>query len=119
MSESELKPCPFCGGKVKINIDMEQTKDPVCAFICESCGSITYMDELIDKQKSIEAWNTRPNPWHTGTPIDEIKENDWYTFAYKWNGEIRYITVKEPSFWYFTNCDTLAWQKVEPYKEKS
>ena len=64
-------------------------------------------------------WVEKGYPWHTGTPIDEIKENDWYTFAYKWNGEIRYITVKEPSFWYFTNCDTLAWQKVEPYKEKS
>ena len=56
------------------------------------------------------------SPWHTGTPTDEIKENDWYTFAYKLNGEIRYITVKEPSFWYFTNCDTLAWQKVEPFE---
>lgn len=54
--------------------------------------------------------------WHTGTPTEEIKENDWYTFAYKCHGEIRYITIKEPSFWYFTNCDTLAWQKVEPFE---
>lgn len=65
----------------------------------------------------------KPSPWHTGTPTEDIQDNDWYTgwytFAYKCHGEVRYITIKEPSLWYFTNCDTLAWQKIEPYKEKA
>lgn len=55
----ELKPCPFCGGKVKLGIELAQTKGPVYCFECVGCGVLVYMDDLIDKDKSIEAWNRR------------------------------------------------------------
>lgn len=56
---TELRPCPFCGGKVKLVTDLTQTKDPVYCFECEDCGVLVYMDDLNDKDKSIKAWNNR------------------------------------------------------------
>lgn len=87
----------------------ESEKDP-----CRGCF---FEDKAGCPDCDAGIWVEEDSPWHTGTPTEEIKENDWYTFVYKCYGEIRYITIKEPSFWYFTNCDTLAWQKIEPYKE--
>lgn len=62
MSE-ELKPCPFCGGEIKLD------EDDFYMFCCDKCGAgITFAKELEDgtatdcnKKESIEKWNRRAN----------------------------------------------------------
>ena len=134
MSE-KLKPCPFCGGQVKLVVDFPQTKDPVYCFECEDCGALVYMDDLIDKDKSIEAWNKRSNPWHTGTPTEtgeylvcRVPEAG-YLFRYNQlcvfsdlmgtlDHKIFYIgEVGKNSFENITDS-VIAWQKIEPFKEE-
>lgn len=56
---TELKPCPFCGGKAKI-----QDKHYPHYIYCEECGASVHgklfgYTDKIDIQISIEAWNRR------------------------------------------------------------
>lgn len=59
--KKELKPCPFCGGKIKLD------EDDFYMFCCDKCGAgITFAKELEDgtatdcnKKESIEKWNRR------------------------------------------------------------
>lgn len=112
----ELKPCPFCGGKVHLETDLAQTKDPVFCFICDNCGAIIYMDDLIDENESIEAWNTRANPWCTGEPTEE----GWYLIAFLGaNKRIEYASAVWCYNEWDAHCRILAWQRIEPYKEAS
>ena len=61
--KEELKPCPFCGGKIKLD------EDDFYMFCCDKCGAgITFAKELEDgtatdcnKKESIEQWNRRVN----------------------------------------------------------
>lgn len=61
MNDVELKPCPFCGRKVKID------EDDFYMFCCDSCGAgVTFAKELEDGSatdmnldESIDAWNRR------------------------------------------------------------
>lgn len=61
MSGAKLKPCPFCGGKVKID------EDDFYMFCCDSCSAgVTFAKELKDGSatdmnldESIGAWNRR------------------------------------------------------------
>lgn len=69
MSEIKLLPCPFCGGKIKLD------EDDFYMFCCDTCGAgITFAHELEDgaaedctKEESIERYNTRK-------PMDRIVE---------------------------------------------
>ena len=112
---TELKLCPFCGGEAEIHEDLAQTKDPIYAFVCKKCGALVYMDELIDKQDSIEAWNNRPSHWHTGKPTEE----GWYLLKIKSDDEIIYDTDKLIQClwgldWKYAHQGQkiLAWQKI-------
>ena len=59
----KLKPCPFCGGKIKLD------EDDFYMFCCDKCGAgITFAKKLEDgtatdcsKKESIEKWNRRAN----------------------------------------------------------
>ena len=61
--KEELKPCPFCRGKIKLD------EDDFYMFCCDKCGAgITFAKELEDgtatdcnKKESIEKWNRRVN----------------------------------------------------------
>ena len=61
---SDLKPCPFCGGKAKLakTIDVDLLGDVVdCHYaICTStgCGNLTQYS--MTPGKAIAAWNRRP-----------------------------------------------------------
>jgi endogenous inhibitor of DNA gyrase (YacG/DUF329 family) len=62
MSDKELKPCPFCGGKVKLD------EDGFYMFCCDNCGAgVAFAKETEDgaedmnKEESIHAWNRREN----------------------------------------------------------
>ena len=60
MQETELKPCPFCGGEARL-----QRKVVGYYVICKKCGCRTpyyqyqYAPIEVKKQEAIEAWNRR------------------------------------------------------------
>ena len=61
---TELKPCPFCGGEVVL-----QALYGGNYVECGTCKCST--ERFVKIEDAIQAWNTRPNPWHTGTPTEE------------------------------------------------
>lgn len=69
MSEA-LKPCPCCdSNEVKIKHIVSVRGDVNDYFgSCKKCG--TNMGCFKTEEEAIKAWNNRPSPWHTGTPIE-------------------------------------------------
>jgi len=120
---TELKQCPFCGGEAVVveeylSEEADASADEITYFVsCGLCASRT--DNYAIKKRAIEAWNNRPNPWHTGTPTEE----GWYLV---WMGKINGNINERPAVMLFENGDWasrlvantyVAWQKIEPYKE--
>lgn len=74
--KKELKPCPFCGGKIKLD------EDDFYMFCCDKCGAgITFAKELEDgtatdcnKKESIEKWNRRANEPTAYDPDKVVKQ---------------------------------------------
>lgn len=61
MSE-QLLPCPFCGGKTKLDHPFHQGLQPVTFVLCDDCGAcVSFRPNLIGK-KTVEAWNKRALP---------------------------------------------------------
>jgi len=102
---TKLKPCPFCSGEAYYDRDWRDVQCRVC--------NARVSNNFQSKREAIEAWNTRPNPWHTGTPSEE----GWYLLCVKTvedeivydtdifeNGEWRYETVYRKY---------LKWKKIE------
>lgn len=54
---AELKPCPFCGGEVKICFDFRYEVYEVNCCRCN--GTYTHWHGVVDE--AIEAWNRRAN----------------------------------------------------------
>lgn len=121
MQTSELRPCPCCEGKAKYYDDIMVYGHMV---YCTNCG--LRVTGYNSKKEAMEAWNNRPDSWHTGTPTEE---NCFYALQCK--GRIHH----EPYYGVVVNGkfsainddgdlmplppDLVAWQKIEPYKEKS
>lgn len=55
MSETNLKPCPFCGGKARTQ-ENNHYKD-IWSVMCKNC--FTESDRYHTEENAIEAWNTR------------------------------------------------------------
>ena len=63
----ELKPCPFCGGKVSITNQITSrlyTKEPTFCVYCWTCDllfgfDIDYGGQFATPEEAIEVWNTR------------------------------------------------------------
>ena len=56
MTETKLKPCPFCGGEAYIDV-----YDDKLYVRCHGCESMTALYD--DNQEAIDAWNTRAERW--------------------------------------------------------
>ena len=53
---TELKPCPFCGGKIeKVNAPMMNT----VMFVCHKCGADVCFYGAEHEPKATKAWNRR------------------------------------------------------------
>ena len=111
----KLELCPFCGGEATLVEDIynDQLYNYV---ICsnDDCNANTGRCDTEDE--AITKWNKRANPWHTGTPTDEglyLCASEYkdckYGLAY-WDG-IGFRTEQIARI--------IAWQKIEPYKEKN
>jgi len=117
----KLIPCPFCGEESNIYLgDSTDGYIRGTQFVeayCNKCGA-RIKRRLVSE--AIEAWNTRPSPWHTGTPTEE----GWYLIAFNYEFEegVRYTTdYFKDGKWAFPMVRDIsklrAWQKIEPYKE--
>lgn len=122
---TELKPCPFCGGAGKYH--GSYFEDDVCEYVsCTRCNAST---PLMDKKgESIEWWNRRANPWHTGTPTEignyiahlRIKSRDGEFIEYDMTCNLEvllnYIRCQDESEENYLMIK--GWMRYEPYKEK-
>ena len=128
---NKLLPCPFCGGEAILEKWLVRGYEPSVYYEvkCSKCGQTNqhgrfdnvYKSEQWARRKAIKAWNTRPNPWHTGTPT----EQGWYLLHYpkaeeqpyelaQWNGE-HFIAVK-PFHAIIVRIEAISvpyWQKIE------
>lgn len=60
---TELKPCPFCGGKAKEGERLTEDYNIANFIICGDSGcraNIGMIGSFAKKEKAISAWNTRP-----------------------------------------------------------
>ena len=56
---TELKPCPFCGGKPEFQ-EVGAAKDHFC-IKCSKCWSKSVYVAWHEKQKAVDSWNRRCN----------------------------------------------------------
>ena len=55
---AKLKPCPFCGGKIKVHIGIGMLR----FYSCEKCGAVVSFNTdyyNYNPHKTDEAWNRR------------------------------------------------------------
>lgn len=121
MSE-KLKPCPFCGVEAEYlgtyededGFKLHQVGCPsdLCIGDCFAIG--------VTKKQAIEAWNKRPNPWHTGTPIEDgeylvcMKGRKSGNILYE---KLNFSTETDELMGAFrSKWEIIAWQKIEPYE---
>ena len=63
MSETKLKPCPFCGGAAKISTKVFDCIADTAIVYCEICGAqteeVTASVHYCAEEKAAEIWNRR------------------------------------------------------------
>lgn len=64
MSDTKLKPCPFCGGRASANYDSDGVTDYLgherkWSIVCNNCCATTGL--CCSGDKAMELWNTRVN----------------------------------------------------------
>lgn len=60
MKETELLPCPFCGGKAFVSAKLPYFGEELTlAVVCEECNAASKHKRT--KEEAIDAWNRRAN----------------------------------------------------------
>lgn len=121
---TELRKCPFCGGEARISELTYPMKH--YTVICSNEKCYAEMGDFISNEDAIRMWNSRPNPWHTGTPTEEgwyliqTKRVDVDTGRYIFKvGNLSDVLWFQSEGYKELSCyGIIAWQKIEPYKEK-
>ena len=72
---TELKPCPFCGGKAGIYSLAKYEKE----VYCENCGAVSNI--CMTKEEAVEAWNRRDEPTCYNYGGEEGTNGEIYDFA--------------------------------------
>lgn len=105
---TDLKRCPFCGGEAGIIKYMDGTYCVECKN--DNCNMIA-MTVLADTEaRAVEIWNTRPNPWHSGTPTEE----GLYVLHCSNGIDDYHLNRLRNGNWIFHWLGKLiAWQKIE------
>ena len=110
---TELKPCPFCGGKAHT--------------LKNNAGHYAYCTKCLNgtsyygtRELAIKAWNTRPDSWHTGVPTEDgdylvkldVEHNVYPYYILKWNkgGWYSHYDMDYPAC---PQHSVLKWQKIE------
>lgn len=75
--DSELKPCPFCGGEAEICENLDD-KNLICV-VCRNCKSKSSWHVKDNKSEAIKAWNTRPQLSEEGVTniVDKVFNSNW------------------------------------------
>ena len=78
---SELKPCPFCGGKAKFVHIFENPEK--CMVSCRECdGGIDAV--FANEEAAAEAWNRCAHPFNEPLTLEQLRKMDrepvWITF---------------------------------------
>ena len=112
---TELKKCPFCGGEATL-VGAVYNDQHYNYVICSNDDCNANTGRCDTKDEAIAKWNTRPNPWHTGTPT----EDGWYLVAFNYEFEegVRYTTdYFKDGKWAFPMVRDISkvvkWQKIE------
>ena len=75
---SELKPCPFCGGKAEIEdwkIGYESGTTIICCD-CKACISESVVDGDGWHYRAITKWNRRAQPANEPLTLAQMREMD-------------------------------------------
>jgi Lar family restriction alleviation protein len=61
MSQTDLLPCPFCGGEdIRSDVYIRDGREVECVL----CGATTHAYNPDANQKAMAKWNTRVTPRH-------------------------------------------------------
>lgn len=105
----ELKSCPFCGGEALIS-NIIIAPEIVHSITCIKCKIESKYS--IDKNKIIEAWNTRATGWISADTPPE-KDGRYLVVedhSYKWVGV---ATMRQGKF----DIEIKWWQPLPPAPE--
>ena len=112
---TKLKQCPLCGEESNIYLG-----DSTDGYIrgtqyieayCNKCGA--RIKRHLESE-AVEAWNTRPNPWHTGEPTEE----GWYFCLVDTGTETKFMANEWKDIigyqWVYAFLgEVIAWRKAE------
>ena len=119
---TKLKPCPFCGGEVNVHSSSDAFSSPFFEIYCPQCyTSMRYYINVLEtdehnKEGIVQRWNTRASDWHTGTPTEGGLYFVYDKYAGYGKRELPEDIEAKDLKLVFTHI--VAWQKIEPYKEK-
>ena len=102
---SELKPCPFCGGKAEILTAESMHGGYLFGIMCNDCRSRGDVYET--EAEAIAAWNTRAERTCRMTDRGECSECGAYivrawTEVHDFNGDMKRIDLRSHN--YCPNC---------------
>lgn len=73
MSETRLKPCPFCGGEAEVNLFLGNH-----CVTCNHCMGAIFPGKGMTREEAIGYWNTRKPMERIVERLEELEEECAY-----------------------------------------